>query len=54
MLTTRYWQTRKTIGEWRRRARSRRELALLSHAERHDLAYRYDINAETNKWFWQA
>jgi uncharacterized protein YjiS (DUF1127 family) len=54
MLTATYRQVRKAVGEWRRRARTRRELALLCPAERHELAFRYDINTELGKWFWQA
>jgi uncharacterized protein YjiS (DUF1127 family) len=54
MLTTTFKQTRKIIGEWRRRSRSRRELAMLASAERHDLAYRFDVTAEMHKRFWQA
>jgi hypothetical protein len=54
MLTAAYRQTRKIFGEWRCRASYRRELALLCPAVRRELAYRYNINAETSKWFWQA
>lgn len=54
MLTTSYRHTRKIIGEWRRRARSRRELALLGAAERLDLGYHFDVNAEMSKPFWEA
>jgi len=54
MLTTTFKQTREIIGEWRRRSRSRRELAELGGAERHDLSYRFDLNAEMHKHFWQA
>jgi uncharacterized protein YjiS (DUF1127 family) len=54
MLTTTFKQTREIIGEWRRRSRSRRELAMLGSAERNDLAYRFDVTAEMHKRFWQA
>jgi len=54
MLTTTFNQTRQIIGEWRRRTRSRRELAMLGVGERHDLDCRFDINAEMHKRFWQA
>jgi hypothetical protein len=47
-------RTRNMIREWRRRASLRRELALLPAAVRNELAYRYNINAEMSKWFWQA
>jgi uncharacterized protein YjiS (DUF1127 family) len=54
MLTTTFNQTRQIIGEWRRRTRSRRELAMLGVGERHDLDCRFDVNAEMHKRFWQA
>ena len=54
MLTTTFQQTRKVIGEWRRRARERRDLAMLSELDRHDLACRFDMQAEIRKPFWQA
>ena len=54
MLSTTFRQTREIIGEWRRRARSRRELAMLGQFDRHDLACRFDLNAELHKPFWQA
>jgi uncharacterized protein YjiS (DUF1127 family) len=54
MLTTTFRQTREIIGEWRRRSRSRRELAALGRGERHDLGVRFDLNAEMQKPFWQA
>lgn len=55
MLTTTYRQIRNTIGEWRRRARSRHELVWLSAAERRDLVHSGgNIRAEMGKWFWQA
>lgn len=54
ILTTTFRQTREMIGEWRRRARSRRELAMLCGGDRQDLACRFDLNAEILKPFWQA
>jgi uncharacterized protein YjiS (DUF1127 family) len=54
MLTTIFRQTRSTIGEWHRRARSRRELAMLGEIERCDLGYRFDVNTEIHKPFWQG
>ena len=54
MLTMTFRQTREIIGEWRRRSRTRRELAMLGELDRHDLAYRFDVNAEMHKPFWQA
>ena len=42
------------IHEWYRRARSRHELAMLGPAERLDLGYRFDLNAEMQKSFWQS
>ena len=41
-----------TIGEWRRRSRSRWELRTLSGPERRDLAY--GSGEEAYKSFWQA
>jgi uncharacterized protein YjiS (DUF1127 family) len=54
MLTRTFRQTRKMIGEWRLRARSRRELAMLGEVDRHDLGYRFDVQSEIHKPFWQA
>ena len=54
MLSTTFRQTRSMIHEWRIRARSRRELAMLGELERHDLFRRHDINAEIQKPFWKA
>jgi len=54
MLTTTFRQTREIIGEWWRRSRSRRELAMLGDVDRHDLAYRFDVITEMHKPFWQA
>jgi hypothetical protein len=54
MLTTTFRQTREVIGECRRRARSRRELAMLGEVDRRDLGYPFDLRAEMRKPFWQA
>jgi uncharacterized protein YjiS (DUF1127 family) len=54
MLTKTFRQTREIIGEWRLRARSRRELAMLGEIDRHDLGCRFDVRAEVHKPFWQA
>jgi uncharacterized protein YjiS (DUF1127 family) len=54
MLTKTFRQTREIIGEWRLRARSRRELAMLGEIDRHDLGCRFDLHAELGKPFWQA
>jgi uncharacterized protein YjiS (DUF1127 family) len=54
MLTKTFRQTREMIGEWRLRARSRRELAMLGEIDRHDLAYRFDVQTEVQKPFWRA
>jgi uncharacterized protein YjiS (DUF1127 family) len=54
MLPTTFKQTREIIGEWRRRSRSRRELAMLGAVERLELGYRFDLNAEVHKRFWEA
>jgi uncharacterized protein YjiS (DUF1127 family) len=54
MLTTTFRQTCDVIREWRRRSWSRRELAMLSEFERNDLSYRFDVNAEIHKPFWQV
>jgi len=54
MLKTTYRQTRETISEWRRRARSRRELAMFGPVARLDLGWGCVINAEMSKPFWQA
>jgi uncharacterized protein YjiS (DUF1127 family) len=53
MLTAIFRQPRNTIGEWHRRARSRRELAMLGEVERCDPSYRFDVSAEMHKAFWQ-
>jgi uncharacterized protein YjiS (DUF1127 family) len=54
MLTTTFRQTREIIGEWRRRARSRHELAMLGEHGRRDLACRFDVQSEIRKPFWRA
>lgn len=54
MLTTTFRQTREAIGEWRRRARSRRELAMLGEVDQRDLGYPFDLKAEVRKPFWRA
>jgi uncharacterized protein YjiS (DUF1127 family) len=54
MLTTIFRQTREIIGEWRHRARSRRELAMLGELVRRDLACRLNVQAELCKPFWRA
>lgn len=46
---------RGMIAEWRRRARSRNELAVLCDRCLRDMgATRYDANREARKPFWQA
>jgi uncharacterized protein YjiS (DUF1127 family) len=54
MLSTTFQQTRSMIHEWRIRARSRRELAMLGELERHDLCRRFEVDAEIQKPFWKA
>jgi len=54
MLTTMFRQARGMISEWRCRARERRELAMLGGLDRHDLARRFNLQAEMRKPFWQA
>ncbi|MFY9693431.1 MAG: hypothetical protein WAK35_06780 [Xanthobacteraceae bacterium] len=44
----------ETLREWRRRAQSRQELAMLSELERKDLRCRDRIAAEIAKPFWRA
>jgi uncharacterized protein YjiS (DUF1127 family) len=41
------------VREWRRRSRSRRELALYSQEERSDLGFAADLDAEIAKPFWR-
>ena len=43
-----------TLLEWRRRMRSRQELALLSELELKDLGYPARLAAEKAKPFWRA
>ena len=43
-----------TLGEWRRRMSSRRELALLSELELRDIGYPDRLEAEKAKPFWRA
>jgi uncharacterized protein YjiS (DUF1127 family) len=54
MLTTTFRHTRKIIGEWRLRARSRHELAMLGELGQRDLACRFDVQSEIHKPFWRA
>jgi uncharacterized protein YjiS (DUF1127 family) len=42
------------VAQWRRRGRSRRELASLSIYQRQDIPNNCDIEAEIHKPFWQA
>ena len=47
-------QWRAVIAEWRRRARSRRELAVLGDRCLRDMgATRYDVDREVRKPFWR-
>jgi len=41
------------VREWRRRSRSRRELASYSYHERNDLPFAADVDAEIAKPFWR-
>jgi uncharacterized protein YjiS (DUF1127 family) len=41
------------VREWRRRARSRAELAMYSQGERADLGYAAELDAEIGKPFWR-
>ena len=43
----------EVMVEWRRRVRSRRELARLSHLDIKDIGYPASIAAEKNKPFWR-
>jgi uncharacterized protein YjiS (DUF1127 family) len=45
---------RTVLKEWRRRSRSRQELARFGTFERRDLGCRFDLGAEIQKPFWQA
>jgi hypothetical protein len=51
MLTRTFRQTRDMIGEWRLRARSRRELAMLGEVDRHDLGCRLDARRKYTSRF---
>jgi uncharacterized protein YjiS (DUF1127 family) len=42
-----------TLREWRRRRRSRGELASYPHDERRDLGFAPDLDAEIAKPFWK-
>jgi uncharacterized protein YjiS (DUF1127 family) len=45
---------RATVAEWRRRARSRRELAMLCNRCLRDFgATRYNVDREVRKPFWR-
>lgn len=46
-------QLLQTVLEWRRRAVSRRELALLSPFDLKDIGYPENAEAERSKPFWQ-
>jgi uncharacterized protein YjiS (DUF1127 family) len=54
MLTRTFRQTREIITEWRVRARSRQELAMLGELGQQDLARRFDVQNEIHKPFWRA
>jgi uncharacterized protein YjiS (DUF1127 family) len=43
----------KVMREWRRRYRSRQELALYSYHERNDFSFAVDVDAEISKPFWR-
>ena len=43
----------EVLREWRRRSRSRQELALFSRYERNDLPLSGDVDAEIAKPFWK-
>jgi uncharacterized protein YjiS (DUF1127 family) len=44
----------ETLGEWRRRIESRRELAVLSDLDLKDIGYPAQAAAEKAKPFWRA
>jgi uncharacterized protein YjiS (DUF1127 family) len=44
----------ETLREWRRRIRSRRELAAMSQLDLKDLGYPADVEAEMHKPFWRS
>jgi uncharacterized protein YjiS (DUF1127 family) len=52
-VPTLWMQVISTISEWRRRMRSRRELAGLSYRELKDVGYPGAAEAEKYKPFWQ-
>jgi uncharacterized protein YjiS (DUF1127 family) len=43
----------ETLREWRRRSRSRKELALYSYHERNDVGCAMEIEVEIAKPFWR-
>jgi uncharacterized protein YjiS (DUF1127 family) len=43
----------EVLGEWRRRYRTRQELAQYSYHERNDLSVAGDVDAEIAKPFWK-
>jgi uncharacterized protein YjiS (DUF1127 family) len=43
-----------TVTEWRRRARSRGELAMMSDHDLRELNFHGDVRAEMRKTFWEA
>lgn len=47
-------QWAETLREWRRRARSRRELAALSERDLRDLGHPAGVEAEKHKPFWRS
>ena len=52
---SRWNQLAGRIGEWRRRARSRYELTMLSDGNLRDIGLsRCDVDFEASKPFWQA
>jgi uncharacterized protein YjiS (DUF1127 family) len=53
--TSRWSQVTKSFAEWRRRARSRSELAALSHMDLHDIGVsQCEASYETSKPFWMS
>ena len=44
----------ETVIEWRRRSKSRRELAMLSQLDLKDIGFPARAEAEKNKPFWRA
>jgi len=43
----------EVLGEWRRRYRTRQELAQYSYRERNDVPFASDVDAEIAKPFWK-